>query len=94
MLNETSIFDYQQLPYSSITHTVTQFSGLAGANAFENAELFSIVDATSDAWVHIYDAVFWEKNEERKVREREMPLHVTDDYLFLRGIGHVGEEAA
>lgn len=33
----------------------------------ENLELFSIVDAAADAWVHIYDATFHEKNEELKV---------------------------
>lgn len=42
-------------------------SGFAGSNALENLELFSIVDAAADAWVHVYDANYHEKNEELKV---------------------------
>ena len=43
-------------------------SGLAGGDAMENAELFSIVDATADAWVQVYAAIYHEKDEARKVR--------------------------
>ena len=48
----------------SVLHHPTDF---AGSNATENLEIFSIVDAAADAWVHIYDANFHEKNEELKV---------------------------
>lgn len=47
-------------------------SGFAGSNAMENLELFSIVDAAADAWVHVYDANFHEKNEELKVKESSL----------------------
>ena len=42
-------------------------TGFAGSNAIDNLELFSIIDATADAWVCVYDAIFHEKNEELKV---------------------------
>ena len=43
------------------------FTGLAATNDTDNAELFSIVDATGDAWFQIYAAIFHEKDEKRKV---------------------------
>lgn len=46
---------------------ITNASGLAGENAIENTELFSIVDAAADAWVKVYEAIFHEKDEARKV---------------------------
>ena len=47
--------------------------GLAGSNAVDNLELFSIVDAAADAWVHIYDATFHEKDEKLKVLQTTVP---------------------
>ena len=44
-------------------------TGLAATNDTDNTELFSIVDATADAWFQIYAAVFHEKDEKRKVAE-------------------------
>ena len=41
--------------------------GFSGSSALENMEIFSIVDATADAWVQIYQAIYHEKDEERKV---------------------------
>lgn len=43
------------------------YKGLAGSTHLENTELFSIVDAAADAWFKIYDAVFLEKDETRRV---------------------------
>lgn len=51
----------------SLVYCTSVFSGFAGSNAIQNLELFSIVDAAADAWVHVYDANFHEKNEELKV---------------------------
>jgi len=55
------------LPSSSL------IPGLAGSNNEDNAELFSIVDATADAWFKIYAAVFFEKDEKRKVCPSKHP---------------------
>ena len=49
------------------TQTHTSIPGLAGSNDKDNAELFSLVDTTADAWFKIYAAVFYEKDEKRKV---------------------------
>ena len=53
--------------YIIVSYCITPLSGFAGSNAMENLELFSIVDAAADAWVHVYDANFHEKNEELRV---------------------------
>ena len=40
---------------------------MAGSSTLENLELFSIIDATADAWFKIYAAIYHEKNPDRKV---------------------------
>ena len=54
-------------PFSSFSPS--SHAGLAATNDTDNAELFSIVDATGDAWFQIYAAIFHEKDEKRKVAE-------------------------
>lgn len=58
--------------YIIVSYCVTPLSGFAGSSAVENLELFSIVDAAADAWVHVYDANFYEKNKELKVEESSL----------------------
>lgn len=44
--------------------------GLAGSSDLENVAIFSLVEVMEDLWVKMGN-IFWEKDEERKVRERE-----------------------
>ena len=61
------VYSYYFISMCFIMFKLHYLTGFAGSNAIENLELFSIVDAAADTWVHIYDANFHEKNEEMKV---------------------------